>query len=332
MSKKLLEVKNLTTEFKTDKGSLTAIKEVSFHLDKGEIVGLVGESGSGKSVTSLSIMRLLPEKANISNGEVLLRSQNLLKLRNGEIRNIRGSEIAMIFQDPMSSLNPVLRVGEQLMECTMLHLKHDKKSAREHAIEMIRQVGIPAPEDVFDRYPHQLSGGMSQRIMIAMALSCNPKILIADEPTTALDVTIQAQVLDLIRELKEESQIGVLLITHDLGVVAEMCDRVIVMYCGRIVESANVEELFKKPFHPYTEGLIASVPKIGRSLSSLPYIRGRVPDLSKMPEGCKFAPRCDKAIDKCFKEEPALIILDENRHCRCHLMNESFGKRGVHNA
>ncbi|SCY78765.1 ABC transporter ATP-binding protein [Alkaliphilus peptidifermentans] len=328
MSIKLLEVKNLTTEFKTDKKSLTAVKNVSFYVNQGEVVGLVGESGSGKSVTSLSVLRLLPENGYISEGEVLLSQNNILNLDQKSIRNIRGSEIAMIFQDPMSSLNPVIKVGEQLMECTMLHLKHTKKEAKAHAIEMIKQVGISAPEDVFNRYPHQLSGGMSQRIMIAMALSCNPKVLIADEPTTALDVTIQAQVLDLITEMKEQSNIGVLLITHDLGVVAEMCDRVIVMYCGRIVESAEVSCLFENPLHPYTQGLIASVPKIGSGSDILPYIKGRVPDLSQMPIGCKFAPRCDGAIEKCFIEEPLLIQLDNQRQCRCHLVSE----RGERNA
>lgn len=322
MSVKLLEVKNLRTEFHTDKGSLTAVNDVSFYVGKKEVVGLVGESGSGKSVTSLSILRLLPQNGEISAGEILLEDKDLLKMNKKEIRNIRGGDIAMIFQDPMSSLNPVLRVGEQLMECTKLHLKYNNEQAREHAIDMIKRVGIPVPEDIMDRYPHQLSGGMSQRIMIAMAMSCNPKVLIADEPTTALDVTIQAQVMELMLELKEKSNIGVLLITHDLGVVAEMCDRVMVMYCGRIVEIADIIPLFSNPLHPYTRGLIASVPKMGSNVDILPYISGRVPDLSQMPTGCKFAPRCSEAIDKCYEEEPSLTNIGGNRQCRCHLINE----------
>ena len=322
MSEKLLDVKNLRTEFHTDKGRLVAVNDVSFYVGKEEIVGLVGESGSGKSVTSLSILRLLPEQGNIATGEVLLEDKDLLKMNKKDIRNIRGGDIAMIFQDPMSSLNPVLRVGEQLMECTKLHLKYNNSEARKHAIDMIKRVGIPVPEDVMNRYPHQLSGGMSQRIMIAMAMSCNPKVLIADEPTTALDVTIQAQVMELMVELKEKNKIGVLLITHDLGVVAEMCDRVMVMYCGRIVEMADVVSLFKNPLHPYTKGLIASVPKIGKNTDTLPYISGRVPDLSQMPKGCKFAPRCSEAIEKCHREEPKLIGVGGNRQCRCHLIHE----------
>nr|WP_245210336.1 ABC transporter ATP-binding protein [Sedimentibacter acidaminivorans] len=301
---------------------MTAVNDVSFYVNNEEIVGLVGESGSGKSVTSLSLLRLLPENGEISEGEILLEGRNLREMNKKEIRSIRGSDIAIIFQDPMSSLNPVLRVGEQLMECTKLHLKYTNDQARKHAIDMIKRVGIPVPEDIMNRYPHQLSGGMSQRIMIAMAMSCNPKLLIADEPTTALDVTIQAQVMELMLELKEKNKIGVLLITHDLGVVAEMCDRVMVMYCGRIVEMADVNSLFKNPLHPYTKGLIASVPKIGRNSDVLPYISGRVPDLSQLPTGCKFAPRCSLAIDKCHIEEPKLIYVGENRQCRCHLVNE----------
>ena len=231
-----------------DKGNLTAVNHISFHINNEEVVGLVGESGSGKSVTSLSMLKLLPENGETTSGEVLLNNQDILKLDKKEVRKIRGKEIAMIFQDPMSALNPVLRVGDQMMETTMLHLKHNKSEAKSHAINMLKQVGIPAPEDVFNRYPHQLSGGMSQRVMIAMGLSSSPKVLIADEPTTALDVTIQAQVLELMLELKETNKVGILLITHDLGVVAEMCDRVIVMYCGRIVESAEVNDLFEARF------------------------------------------------------------------------------------
>lgn len=321
MSDILLDVKNLRTEFHIDKGSLVAVNDVSFYVSKEEVVGLVGESGSGKSVTSLSVLRLLPQNGEVTNGEILLESRNLLDMSKGDIKRVRGGEIAMIFQDPMSSLNPVLKVGEQLMECTKLHLKYNNKKAREHAIAMIKKVGIPVPEDVMNRYPHQLSGGMSQRIMIAMAMSCNPKLLIADEPTTALDVTIQAQVMELMMELKEKDEIGILLITHDLGVVAEMCDRVLVMYCGRIVEMADVYTLFKDPLHPYTKGLIASVPRIGSNSKELPFIAGKVPDLARMPKGCKFAPRCSEAMDICHVEEPKLIAIG-NRQCRCHLINE----------
>lgn len=322
MTHKLLEVKDLTTEFKMDKGNLTAVNHINFHINNEEVVGLVGESGSGKSVTSLSILKLLPENGRTTSGEVLLNNKNILDLDKKEIRKIRGKEIAMIFQDPMSALNPVLRVGNQMMETTMLHLGHNRDEARLHAVEMLKQVGIPAPEDVFNRYPHQLSGGMSQRVMIAMGLSSSPQVLIADEPTTALDVTIQAQVLELMQELKDKNKIGILLITHDLGVVAEMCDRVIVMYCGRIVESAKVNDLFNKPLHPYTRGLIASVPKIGSEDNTLHYIKGRVPDLSQLPKGCKFAPRCEWAADKCIAEEPKLRTLSDNREVRCHLVSD----------
>lgn len=322
MVEKLLEVKDLTTQFTMDKGNLIAVNHISFHINNEEVVGLVGESGSGKSVTALSMLKLLPENGETISGEVLLDNQDILKLDQKEIRKIRGKEMAMIFQDPMSALNPVLRVGDQMMETTMLHLKHNKAEAKAHGIHMLKQVGIPAAEDVFNRYPHQLSGGMSQRVMIAMGLSSNPKVLIADEPTTALDVTIQAQVLELMLELKETNKVGILLITHDLGVVAEMCDRVIVMYCGRIVESAEVNDLFEKPLHPYTKGLISSVPKIGSGEDELHYIKGRVPDLSQLPKGCKFAPRCEWAIDKCVEEEPDLRKLDDNREVRCHLVDE----------
>lgn len=322
MTNKLLEIRNLSTKFKMDDMTLTAIDDISFHIRKEEIVGLVGESGSGKSVTSLSVMRLLPENGRIEAEGVHLEGKNLMELNRKEMRKIRGRDISMIFQDPMSSLNPVLRVGEQMMETTMLHLNHTKKEAKAHALKMIEQVGIPVPEDVFNRYPHQLSGGMSQRIIIAMALSCNPKVIIADEPTTALDVTIQAQVLELMMKLKEKNRVGILLITHDLGVVAEMCDRVIVMYCGRIVESAEVKDLFAKPLHPYTSGLIRSVPKIGNRSESMHYIKGRVPDLSQLPPGCKFAPRCEYAKEICHKVEPDLILIDGQREVRCHLVNE----------
>ncbi|SFI36920.1 peptide/nickel transport system ATP-binding protein [Tindallia magadiensis] len=325
MSDSLMEVNSLTTEFKTEQGNLVAVNDISFHLKQKEVLGIVGESGSGKSVTSLSILKLLPENGCITKGSVCLEGRNLLELSNKELRKVRGGEIAMIFQDPMSSLNPVMTVGEQMMEMTMLHLNHRKSEARAYAIEMIKQVGIPAAEDVFQRYPHQLSGGMSQRIIIAMALSSHPKVIIADEPTTALDVTIQAQVLDLMLKLKEKNNVGILLITHDLGVVAETCDRVLVMYCGRIVESADVNTLFQNPLHPYTRGLMASVPKIGNT-QELKYIQGRVPDLSQLPEGCKFAPRCRIAVKKCFESEPPLVDIGNQHLHRCYLAEAGVGK------
>lgn len=325
MSGSLMEVNSLTTEFKTDQGNLVAVNNISFSLKEKEVLGIVGESGSGKSVTSLSILKLLPENGRIAQGSVWLEDRNLLELSQKDLRKIRGGEIAMIFQDPMSSLNPVMTIGEQMMEMTMLHLKHKKKEAKKHAIEMIKQVGIPVPEDVFQRYPHQLSGGMSQRIIIAMALSSKPKVIIADEPTTALDVTIQAQVLDLMLKLKEKNNVGILLITHDLGVVAETCDRVLVMYCGRIVESADVNTLFKNPLHPYTRGLMDSVPKIGNT-QDLKYIQGRVPDLSQLPEGCKFAPRCSIAIPKCFESEPPLRDVGHQHWHRCYLAESGVEK------
>ncbi|MGL5568602.1 MAG: ABC transporter ATP-binding protein, partial [Cetobacterium sp.] len=269
MTNYLLEVKNLKTQFKKDKKILTAIEDVSFKIEKGETLGLVGESGSGKSVTSMSIMRLHEENALI-NGEIFFQGEDILNLSNRDMKKIRGGKIATIFQDPMSSLNPILKIKDQLMECTKIHLGYSKKEAENHALKMLQLVGIPSPENVLNRYPHQLSGGMCQRVMIAMAMSCNPQLLIADEPTTALDVTIQAQIMELLLELKEKHQMGILLITHDLGVIAETCDNVIVMYAGRIMEKASVQELFDSPMHPYTKGLIASVPKLGSGATVLP--------------------------------------------------------------
>lgn len=324
MTNYLLEVKNLKTQFKKDKKILTAIEDVSFKIEKGETLGLVGESGSGKSVTSMSIMRLHGENALI-NGEIFFQGEDILNLSNRDMKKIRGGKIATIFQDPMSSLNPILKIKDQLMECTKIHLGYSKKEAENHALKMLQLVGIPSPESVLNRYPHQLSGGMCQRVMIAMAMSCNPQLLIADEPTTALDVTIQAQIMELLLELKEKHQMGILLITHDLGVIAETCDNVIVMYAGRIMEKASVQELFDSPMHPYTKGLIASVPKLGSGATVLPYIEGKVPDLASMPKGCKFAPRCKVAIEKCSVAEPKLKEVSNGRKCRCHLILEEEG-------
>lgn len=324
MADKLLEVKKLRTEFKRDKAMVTAVNDISFTIHKGEILGLVGESGCGKSVTSLSIMRLLIDTpGKITGGEVFLEGRDLLKCTDNEMRKIRGSRMGMIFQEPMSSLNPCMRIENQLIEAIRLHRNISRSEARKHSLVMLKSVGIPDPETTLKSYPHQLSGGMSQRVVIAMAMSCDPELLIADEPTTALDVTIQAQILDLMLNIKKEKNTGILLITHDLGVVAQMCSRVIVMYAGRIVEEAPVIELFSDPKHPYTRGLIASVPKLGSGVTALPSIPGNVPDLSLMPAGCKFAPRCKFALDICYRKEPELEWVNESdtRKCRCHLLN-----------
>ncbi len=320
----LLKVDELRTEFFSSKtSSVTAVDKVSFDIYKGEILGLVGESGCGKSVTSLSVMQLLKDTpGKVTHGQVLLDGKDLLKMSDAEIRSIRGGRMSMIFQEPMSALNPSMRIDRQMMETIMLHTNKSKEEARSHAAAMLGKVGIPDPPRVLKNYPHQLSGGMSQRVMIAMALSCDPQLLIADEPTTALDVTIQAQILDLMKKLQKEDQSSILLITHDLGVVAEMCTRVIVMYAGKIVEEAPVEQLFASPTHPYTQGLIASVPKLGSGVKVLPSIPGSVPDLASMPKGCRFAPRCKYATEKCHAQEPALVTVGENQRCRCWLKQE----------
>lgn len=325
MAQNILEVKNLRTEFQRDKSMVTAVNDVSFSIEKGEVLGLVGESGCGKSVTSLSVMRLLAgTSGKTTQGEILFDGQDILKLPEREMRSIRGSKISMIFQDPMSSLNPSMRIEAQLIEAIRLHKDVDKKGARQIAADALKSVGIPDVETTLRSYPHQLSGGMSQRVMIAMAMSCEPELLIADEPTTALDVTIQAQILELMKKIQRERQTGILLITHDLGVVAQMCSRVIVMYAGRIVEEASVEELFANPRHPYTRGLIASVPKLGSGVTSLPSIPGNVPDLAAMPKGCKFAPRCAQAIGTCEQSEPKLELISSApvHRCRCFCMQE----------
>ncbi len=331
MDKRLLEVQNLRTEFKRDKKWVTAIDDVSFHIDKGEIVGLVGESGCGKSVTSLSIMRLLPAaNSRISNGKVLMDGTDMLKLGKKDLYRIRGSKISMIFQEPMSSLNPCMTIAQQLTEAIRLHNDMNKVQAEKRALEVLSSVEIPEPEVMMKSYPHQLSGGMCQRAMIAIAMCCGPELLIADEPTTALDVTIQAQILTLMEDIREKDNTGILMITHDLGVVAEMCSRVMVMYAGRIVEEASADDLFDSPKHPYTEGLIASVPILGSHVSSLPSIPGSVPDLAVMPKGCKFAPRCRYATDRCRTDEPELVSInaDGNRKCRCHRI-PAYGQEAV---
>lgn len=308
MSDILLEVQNLKTRFKTDDGTFLAVDDVSFNVKKGQTLGIVGESGCGKSVTSLSIMRLIQKPGNIEAGKVLFKGQNLLELSEDKMRQIRGNEIAMIFQEPMTSLNPVYTIGDQIEEAILLHQKElNKVQARERAIEMLRKVGIPAPEKRFHEYPHQLSGGMRQRVMIAMAISCNPELLIADEPTTALDVTIQAQILDLMRKLQKDFNAGMILITHDLGVVAEMCNEVAVMYAGRVVEFGTVEDIFYRPKHPYTRGLLDSIPhfETGHKLDQLKTIKGMVPSLYNLPKGCRFADRCPYAQDDCRQAYPS---------------------------
>lgn len=298
----LLEVDGLRTHFHTERGRVTAVDGVTFHVEEGEILGVVGESGCGKSVTSQSILRLFDEKYTAAyEGEIRFQGTNLLALPMGKMQHIRGNDIAMIFQDPLSSLNPVYTVGHQIAEAILLHQNISKKDAYAKALDMLKLTGIPAPEKRMGEYPHQLSGGMRQRVMIAMALACEPKLLIADEPTTALDVTIQAQILDLIRDLNRDLNMGVIFITHDLGVVAELCTRVVVMYLGQIVEEADIDSLFTRPLHPYTKGLMKSIPQLdGDRTQKLHVIDGIVPSLHNVPKGCRFAPRCPFADDTCI--------------------------------
>ncbi len=319
MSERLLEVKNLTTSFKTDRGIMKAVDGVSIYVNKGEILGLVGESGCGKSVTSQSIMRLYDEKYLASYlGEIIFEGTDLLKLPESRMQEIRGKEIAMVFQDSLSSLNPVFTVGNQIIEALRIHQGMNKEDARNRAIEMLKLVGIPSPERRVDQYPHEMSGGMRQRVMIACALSCHPKLLIADEPTTALDVTIQAQIIELIVDLNEKLNMGVILITHDLSVVAETCSRVAVMYLGQIVEEAEVNSLFDKPLHPYTIGLLNSIPKMeGDREERLFVIEGMVPMLNQIPSGCRFRPRCSYATAICEREMPDLNQVNSSQFVRC---------------
>lgn len=315
----LLEVKNLKTEFKLKRGIVNAVDDISFSLDKGKILAIVGESGSGKSVTSLSIMRLLQSPGRIAQGEILFNGEDLLKKSESEMQAVRGDKISMIFQEPMTSLNPVYRVKDQIMESIMTHMKVSKKEALERTIKMLDTVGIPSPERRVYDYPHQMSGGMRQRVMIAMALIGSPELLIADEPTTALDVTIQAQILDLLYHMREKFNMAVLLITHDLGVVSEAADHVIVMYCGKIVEEANVRDLFDNPLHPYTLGLLRSIPRLeDDSDGPLYMIKGMVPNPLKMPAGCPFSDRCDRCMERCRLEMPELIEKDGHK-VRCFL-------------
>jgi oligopeptide/dipeptide ABC transporter ATP-binding protein len=319
----LLEVVNLQTHFPTRAGLVRAVNGVSFHVDKGELLGLVGESGCGKSITALSVMRLISPPGRIVGGEILFEGENLLNATDERLREIRGDDIAMIFQDPMTSLNPVYTVGEQIAEALRLHRKMTRGQARDAAIEAMKEVAIPDPARRASDYPHQLSGGMRQRVMIAMALACDPMLLIADEPTTALDVTIQAQILELLDELRKTRELGVLLITHDLGVVAEVADRVAVMYTGKIVEESPVEELFARPKHPYTEGLLRSVPKLTvaevKKVERLETIEGIVPSPTQLPAGCHFAPRCSHRMQRCTEGEIPLYDLEGGVRVRCVL-------------
>ena len=322
----LLSVKNLSTEFPVKKGIVKAVEDVSFDVDAGEILAIVGESGSGKSVTSLSVMGLLAEPGHVAGGSMEFEGKDLVHLSERDYRALRGNDMAMIFQEPMTSLNPVYRVGKQIVEAIRTHENVSKKEARERAIDMLRKVGIPSPEKRIDDYPHQMSGGMRQRVMIAMALACNPKLLIADEPTTALDVTIQAQILDLLRRLRDETGMAVLLITHDLGVVSETADRVVVMYCGQLVEEAEVRTLFDHPLHPYTLGLLKSIPRLEDDDAKRLYmIKGTVPNPLEMPPGCHFSDRCDSCMDICRTKVPDLVDVDGHK-VRCFLYEDADGQ------
>jgi oligopeptide/dipeptide ABC transporter ATP-binding protein len=317
----ILDVKGLKTYFFTNDGIVQAVDDISFSVHKGEVFGLVGESGCGKSVTSLSILRLVDAPGKIVAGEILFDGGDLLKLSNTEMVHMRGCRISMVFQQPQTSLNPVFKVGDQVAEVLEVHQKLNKSESREKAIDLLRLVGIPDPEKRFNAYPHEMSGGQAQRVMIAMALALGPRLLIADEPSTALDVTIQAQILDLMRDLVDRLGTSVILITHDLGVIAEMADRVAVMYAGQIVEQADVGELFENPLHPYTQGLIGSIPIIGREMDLLDVIPGSVPNLVDLPSGCRFAPRCRVCIEKnmkiCTEKDPKLINMRKNHSVQC---------------
>ena len=324
----ILEVENLRTSFFTEYGAVHAVDNVSFNVRKGEAVALVGESGCGKSVTAMSIMRLVAPPGRITGGHVRFKGKDLASLSERDMRKVRGNDIAMVFQEPMTSLNPVFRIGAQVAEAIRIHKDVSKREAWKMAGDMLNLVSIPDPVKRLDDYPHQLSGGMRQRVMIAMALSCDPELLIADEPTTALDVTIQAQIMELLADLQQKLGLAILLITHDLGVVAEFCERIIVMYTGRVVEEAPVSELFANPAHPYTRGLLKSLPSVSTE-SRLPTIKGMVPSISKLPPGCKFNPRCPDVMEICYGNEPALMIVGEGHSARCYLHGDlADPKRG----
>ena len=318
----LLEVENLTVEFYTEDGVVTAADGLSYTVDRGEKFGVVGESGAGKSVTALSLMRLIEEPGRITEGEIRFKGEDILEMSESEVRSIRGNEIAMIFQDAQTALNPVYTVGEQISEAIRHHLDYGEAEARDRAVQLMDDVGIPEPDTRYDDYPHQFSGGMQQRVVIATALSCDPDLLIADEPTTALDVTIEAKILDLIENLADEYDTAVQLITHDLGVIAEVCDRVMVMYAGKPVEKAPVDDLYYDPKHPYTVGLMSSIPRIGDQRDRLQTIPGTMPDLVDIPPGCSFHPRCPFATEECTRKEPPLLDPETGR--------EDAGERSNH--
>ncbi|SET83275.1 peptide/nickel transport system ATP-binding protein [Oceanobacillus limi] len=323
MSEEILNINELHTHFFTDNGEIPAVDGVSISVNKGEVVGIVGESGCGKSVTSLSIMQLVPSPpGKIVSGSIEFKGENLVRSSKKRMKQIRGNEISMIFQEPMTSLDPLFTIGNQLREAIRLHQNVSKKEAIRKSIEMLKLVGIPRAEEVIDEYPHQLSGGMRQRVMIAIAMACDPEILIADEPTTALDVTIQAQILDLMKRLNEEKETAIVLITHDLGVVAEICDRVVVMYAGQVVEEGTTREILKDPQHPYSKGLIRSLPKIHERDQKLYSIPGTVPKPKMGMVGCRFKDRCEFAYDRCFEENPALYSIEGNRRSRCFLSDD----------
>lgn len=323
----LLEIKNLKTYFYTEDGTVRAVDGVDIEVYPGEVLGIVGESGCGKSVTSLSVMRLIGQPGRIIEGEILFEGKDLLQAPESEMTKVRGNRISMIFQQPQTSLNPVFRVGDQIGEVLNIHQDFGKEAAHKRTVELLKQVGIPDPERRMEAFPHELSGGMAQRVMIAMALACVPDLLIADEPTTALDVTIQAQILDLMRNLRSQLGSAVILITHDLGVIAEMADRVAVMYAGQIVEQTSIRTLFKEPLHPYTQGLIGSTPILGRVRDKLDVIPGSVPNLVNLPQGCRFAPRCRARVNHnlaiCTDKEPDLIQIGEGHKIRCWLYQDS---------
>jgi len=319
---KLLEIKNLHTSFFTHVGEVKAVRGINIDVYEGEAIGIVGESGCGKSVTSLSVMGLVPSPGKVIEGQIHFKGEDLLKKSEKEMQKIRGNKIAMIFQDPMTSLNPVYTIGDQLIEPLRIHKNMDKEAARQKAIELLREVRIPDPERRLKQYPHEFSGGMRQRVMIAMALSCQPELVIADEPTTALDVTIQAQILELMKELKEKFNTSIMLITHDLGIVADLCSRIVVMYAGVIVEEGAVRDIFYNPKHPYTWGLLKSIPKVNMtSKERLVPIDGQPPDLLKPPAGCPFVPRCRYAMRICQQQHPALYSVSENHRAACWLLD-----------
>lgn len=327
---KLLKVKNLKTHFKSKDKVVKVVNGVDFEVNEGETLGIVGESGCGKSITSLSIMQLVSDQGEIS-GEILFKGENLLDKSEEEMRLMRGNEISMIFQEPMTSLNPVYSVGEQIAESFRIHQKLNRKEAWDRAVEMLRLVGIPSPEERAKQEPHELSGGMRQRVMIAMALACNPSLLIADEPTTALDVTIQAQILELLKKLQEEFNSAVILITHDLGVVSETCDRVVVMYSGMVMEHTDVDHLFDDPLHPYTQGLLKAIPRADKDIEELYTIEGTVPNPESLPKGCPFAARCPIAKEMCYEKLPELVELDDGRKVRCHSYTSEWDQQKEEN-